>query len=96
MPHMQNFYEENKKDGVTILAVNLTDRDSGQKAIEDFVKDYNLTFPILLDENGEVGSDYQAVTIPTFYFIDSNGLISEKVIGAMDEGTMNTIVNKLK
>ena len=95
MPHMQKFYEENKEDGIEILAVNLTDMDNGKKSIESFVKDYELTFEIPLDQKGVIGRQYQAFTIPTSYLIDTNGIISNKVVGPMDEEMMKSLTGEM-
>ncbi|MEB1807256.1 MAG: TlpA family protein disulfide reductase [Bacillaceae bacterium] len=84
MPHMQDFYEKYKDDGITILAVNLTTLERNTDDIIPFVKDeFQLTFPILLDVDGEIGHIYQAVSIPTTYIIDTSGRIQHKVIGPM-------------
>ncbi|WP_226682905.1 redoxin domain-containing protein [Sutcliffiella horikoshii] len=91
MPHMQSFYEENHEE-VEVIAVNLTNMDKGEKAINTFVEDYGLTFAIPLDEAGDIGMQYQAFTIPTSYAIDKNGIIQKKIIGPMDEATMKSIV----
>ncbi|QDX93537.1 hypothetical protein EEL31_02640 [Brevibacillus laterosporus] len=37
--------------------------------------------PILLDVTKEVAKRYQAISIPTSYFIDEQGMIRQKVIG---------------
>ncbi|WP_223700621.1 TlpA disulfide reductase family protein [Sutcliffiella deserti] len=71
---MQAFYENNKDD-IEILAVNLTNVDKGQDAINAFVLEYGLTFPIPLDEDGMIGMQYQAFSIPTSFVIDSEGII---------------------
>lgn len=91
MPHMQNFYEENKDKGVEIVAVNLTNMDKGMEDIKTFVKDYGLTFPIPLDEEGVAGTTYQAFTIPTSYILDENGVITKKIVGPMDENMMKEL-----
>jgi thiol-disulfide isomerase/thioredoxin len=91
MPHMQNFYEENQDKGVEILAVNLTNMDKGMEDIKTFVKDYGLTFPIPLDEEGVAGTTYQAFTIPTSYILDENGVITKKIVGPMDENMMKEL-----
>ncbi|MEK4086044.1 redoxin domain-containing protein [Psychrobacillus sp. FSL K6-1415] len=96
MPHMQKFYEENKQDGIEILAVNLTDMDSGIDSIESFVKDYGLTFKIPLDQQGDIGRQYQAFTIPTSYLIDSNGIISNKIVGPMDNEMMKSLTEEME
>lgn len=91
MPHMQNFYEENKDKGVEILAVNLTNMDKGTDEVQKFVDEYGLTFIIPLDEEGVVGTTYQAFTIPTSYILDENGVIIKKVVGPMDENMMKDL-----
>jgi len=96
MPHMQSFYEKNKENDIEILAVNLTNMDDGQQAIEQFVQDYGLTFPVLLDENGDVGTRYEIMTIPTSYILDTEGRIFQKIIGPMNEQMMNDMVNAIR
>lgn len=96
MPHMQNFYEQNKDNGIEIVAVNLTKMDKGRMEIDKFVKEYGLTFDIPLDEEGDIGMQYQAFTIPTSYIIDTNGKIASKVIGPMDEPTMESLTNEIE
>jgi peroxiredoxin len=95
MPHMQNFYEKNKGNDIEIIAVNLTSMDKGKTEIENFVKEYGLTFDIPLDEEGTIGAQYQAFSIPTSYIIDSKGIITKKIIGPMDEDMMKTLTNEI-
>lgn len=88
MPHMQKFYAENKDNNIEVLAVNLTNIDSGESEIQKFVDDYGLTFQIPLDTEGMIGTRYQAFTLPTSYILDTNGIITKKIIGPMDENMM--------
>ncbi|MCM3638214.1 redoxin domain-containing protein [Sporosarcina luteola] len=97
MPHMQNYYK-NKKDAanVEIIAVNMTSEErGGKKSIEKFVKEYGLTFPILLDNDGDVLDLYNIITIPTTYVIGTDGVISQKILGPMDEKMINELVENL-
>nr|WP_263327189.1 redoxin domain-containing protein [Neobacillus sp. Marseille-Q6967] len=94
MPHMQDFYEEQNKI-VEILAVNLTTSEKNIKNIEKFIKDNHLTFPVLLDQEGEIEDRYQAITIPTSYVIDSHGIIRNKIIGPMDGEMMTELINNI-
>lgn len=94
MPHLQKFYEEHQEE-VELIAVNLASIDHGKEALRNFIEEYGLTFPIPLDENGEMRGSYEAFTIPTSYFIDSEGRIVEKVVGPMDEKMMERIVEKI-
>lgn len=96
MPHMQNFYAKNKDSAnVEIIAVNLTTEERGLVSIEKFVDAYGLTFPIPLDNNGEVMDMYRIMTIPTTYMISMDGTIKHKIIGPMDEKTIKELVDNL-
>ncbi|MBD8071450.1 redoxin domain-containing protein [Bacillus sp. PS06] len=96
MPHMQSFYEDQKGGNVEILAVNLTNAERQKDAVDAFVKEYKLSFPILLDQNGEVGEAYRVFTIPTSLFIDSNGIIVKKMIGPMDKQMMEEMITSFE
>lgn len=99
MPHMQRFYETKaSSQNVEIIAVNLTyaERVSNKRSkVEAFKNEFKLTFPILMDENGEVGNTYRPITIPTTYMIDTNGIIQKKIIGPMDEEMMERLVSDM-
>jgi peroxiredoxin len=78
MPAMEQFYKDKSKD-VEILAVNL----DPQNNVKSFVKDNELTFPILLDEDGATQQTNSIISIPTTFIIDEHGLILKKHIGSM-------------
>ncbi|MDN7244433.1 peroxiredoxin family protein [Planococcus shenhongbingii] len=97
MPHMQKYFEEQaKEENVEILAVNLTTEDRGIDKVKTFVREYDLTFPILMDLEGEIGASYQAVTIPTSYMIDTKGRVQNKIVGPMDETMIEKMVSNLE
>lgn len=102
MPHMQSFYDEYAKEkNVEIIAVNLTDAerdvtaDAKVDTVMTFRDSFELTFPILLDPDNEAGLNYQVITIPTTYFIDSNGYIQRAIRGPMDVDMLNDYVDAL-
>ncbi len=95
MPAMQKLYEEYKNQGLIILAVNMTYQDTSSD-IAPFINKYGLTFPILLDETGEIARLYQLNSLPSSYFINRAGIISEVVIGGpMSEALLRTRIEKI-
>lgn len=95
MPTLQKLYSEYQKEGLIVLAVNSTVQDQPAK-IPDFVRQYGLTFPILLDEQGEVSRAYQLRSLPSSYFIDRDGRIREVVIGGpMSEALLRTRIEEI-
>ena len=97
MPHMQKYYKKYKDaDNVEIIAVNLTTAERrGIKGVEEFIDVYGLTFPIPLDKEGTVMDDYRIIPIPTTFMIGTDGKISQKIVGPMDEKTLRDLVKNL-
>ena len=79
-PALEKSYEQYKDSGVVILGVNLTNQDS-LSDVTSFVKEYKLTYPILLDQDGRVGYLYQIEGLPSTFFINRNGVIRTVVVG---------------
>ena len=49
-----------------------------------FKQKLNLSFPILLDPNDEVGSVYEVSGLPASYLIDRNGNVISRIVGSLD------------
>lgn len=95
MPHMQRFFTDYAAKGVVVLGVNLTTTEKHPENVPAFVDDRQLTFPIVLDEKGEVMQTYQVVGYPTTYLIDADGTIREKFIGVLDYEKMKNAVTRM-
>lgn len=88
MPDMEELYNEYKDEDFVVLAVNATISEKSRKDVESFVNDYQLTFPILLDEKGTVAAEYEILSYPSTYFIDSDGVVRNKIVGALSKELM--------
>jgi cytochrome c biogenesis protein CcmG, thiol:disulfide interchange protein DsbE len=94
MPAIQKMYDEYQSQGFIVLAVNSTIQDNPLE-IPAFTEEYSLTFPILLDETGNVGRIYQVRSLPSSYFINRHGIITEVVIGGpMSEALLRTRIEQ--
>lgn len=86
MPAMERFYKDDGEQ-IQLLAVNIDTIND----IKGFAQKMKITFPILLDKKGEVAKSYQVLAIPTTYFINEEGIIYEKYLGAMSIETMRKL-----
>lgn len=85
MPHLVATYEKHKDQGFVILGIDMTFSDSVSD-VEAFVKKFGVAFPILLDETGEVTNElYKVQGTPTSYFINREGVITYRHVGAMTD-----------
>lgn len=96
MPHMQKFYEDYQSEDVVILGINMTLTEKNPDDVKEFVNDEQLTFPIVLDEKGNILQTYQVIAYPTSYLLDSKGVIQEKFIGAISYEIMEEYISKIE
>jgi DsbE subfamily thiol:disulfide oxidoreductase len=81
MPSMERLYKEFKGQGLEIVAVNV--KEKRQDALA-FAKELKLTYPVLLDPEGEVGLLYGAFGLPATYLIDRKGVVLARMWGPAD------------
>lgn len=94
MPHLQAAYEAHQPDGLVVLGVNLTERDSPQ-AVPDFLAEFGLTFPVVLDESGDVAEMYRVLGQPASVFVNEAGVIHQVFQGPVNEQFINDRVAEL-
>jgi peroxiredoxin len=95
MPTMQKLYVEYKDQGFVVLAVNMTYQDTPTEVLP-FIQEHALTFPVLLEETGDMASKYELRSLPSSFFIDRNGFIQEVVIGGpMSEALLRTRIESI-
>lgn len=97
MPEMQEFYDKNKEE-VEILAVNLLETESNETDAEEYIDEFQYTFPVLLDRGADVSKAYKgAVAVPTTYFIGTDGTIQHpRNIGAMSYEFIEEMVDSME
>ena len=95
MPAIEKMYQEYKDQGFIVLAIDMTYQDDPFNVVP-FTQEYGLTFPILLEETGNVASAYQLRSLPSSYFINRAGVIAEVVIGGpMSEALLRTRIEQI-
>ena len=81
MPVMVAAYRAHKDSGLIILAVNGRDQETSTRAVRRFVAEFQVSFPVLLDEHGNVRKRYRLRGLPTSVFIGADGLVRSLIIG---------------
>lgn len=83
MPSMQRLREQLDGKPFEIVAVNVGEDST---AVSSFLMELgaDLTFPILLDEEGKSFGELGLRALPTTILFDQNGEVMEKVLGARD------------
>jgi len=82
MPAMEALYRRLKQRDFIVLAVS-QDQD-GAAVVAPFVKQYGLTFPVLLDPQAHASSRYGVTGYPETFVIDRDGNVIQHEIGPAD------------
>jgi thiol-disulfide isomerase/thioredoxin len=80
-PQLDLLYRKVKQDGVQIVGVDTKDARGNARA---FLKDYDITYPIVFDEQGEVAvrlGDLPARGLPFSVLLDKAGDVAAVYIG---------------
>ena len=75
-----------------LISINYAEDD---KTIIDFMKEVNVEFPVLLDKNGEFAKQWNVISYPSTFIIDSKGVIQYGVNAAI-EWDDPAVIQKLK
>jgi peroxiredoxin len=80
MPEFQRQYERYADRGFTILAVNHSETNED---VSDFREAFALTFPLAMDERGQIQRQYGIFSYPSTFLIDPDGRIITRHFGPL-------------
>lgn len=79
MPEFQEAYDARLQAGdLVFLAVNFQEVDV---QVQRFVDEFSLTFPVVMDRDGDVRRHYQVLGLPATFFIDRDGILRSQNLG---------------
>jgi peroxiredoxin len=77
MPELQKTHQSLNQT-VKIIGINLAEP---REKVDQYTKDHHLSFPVLLDDYGNVSQEYEVIHLPVTYFITPDGIIRDKIFG---------------
>ncbi len=84
-PLLQKTYARLPNAGLVIIGV---DQAEDVTAVNKFVQEFNLTYPMLLDTDLAATQSYGVIGLPTTFFVDSKGIVQAKQIGMLTDGSL--------
>ncbi len=89
LPHFDKLAKELKGQAEFLMVSVYLNKDY----VKQFVEQNGYTFPFYFDDNEEGATAYEITGIPVTVFIDADGNVKEKVVGAMSEATLRNYIN---
>ena len=79
-------------DGVEFLGVNIQDFDGPAR---EFLEEFGVTYPNVPDRSGAVTIDYGVVGLPVTFFINAEGVVVGRWVGAIKNDRLRTAIDDL-
>lgn len=92
MPEFERQYQKWKDEGLVVLAINLSE---DTLTVNNFVRRFELNYPILRDVNRKTERSYGLKSYPTTFFIKPDGSIAEIKVGGMTEADIDERIERL-
>ncbi|MBE6758771.1 MAG: TlpA family protein disulfide reductase [Ruminococcaceae bacterium] len=89
MPHFEEAYKT--YPDVQFMMINVTTGDD-RAAAEEFIADSGYTFPVFYDIEGTASYIYSTGSLPTTFFIDSDGNLVTYAVGALSAGNLEECI----
>ena len=74
-PELVRLHASYATSGLLMLGVNGRDQELSNKAVQQFVDEFAVPFPIALDQRGRARRAFRLVGLPTTVFIDTAGVM---------------------
>lgn len=72
MPELSRYYDKHKNDHLLMLGIS---SNCSKELMRAFIRDLKISFPIAIDETGQVGDLFNVTSYPTTVFIGTDGKI---------------------
>ena len=86
-PALERIWRQYRARGLVVLGVDYTDAKSDARR---FVAKRGLTFPIVRDPSGLIGSSYRLSGVPETFVLDRRGRLVEHLLAPIDSGPNRT------
>lgn len=81
-----------KDRGALFVGINVQDTD---KSAEDYVNEFGITYPNGRDVDGKTTVDYGVIGLPVTFFVNKDGIVERRWVGAIPEAQLVDWVDAL-
>lgn len=92
MRDIEPVYLKYRDRGLAVLAVNVRQDQATARA---FIDKLDVSYRVLLDEDGAVARRYGVIGLPTTFFVDRQGRLSTRILGESTPEAFENIVQGL-
>jgi thiol-disulfide isomerase/thioredoxin len=75
MPLIIAAYQAHQGEKLSVLAIDLTDQEGSTKDVRKFATEFQMPFPVLMDQKGKARRIYALRGLPTSVFVGRDGVV---------------------
>jgi len=83
MPTLEALWNDYRARGLVVLGVTV-DRGGPRALLEPYVRNLEITFPILLDPDGKTASGWRVTALPATFVVKPGGEVAGNAVGARE------------
>lgn len=91
-PLFERLWREYGERGVVFIGVNIQDAHADARA---YLSEFGITYPNGYDEGGRISVDYGVIGIPVTFFINREGIVERRWVGAVREAKLRLWIDEL-
>jgi cytochrome c biogenesis protein CcmG/thiol:disulfide interchange protein DsbE len=91
-PALESAWRTYRSEEVLFVGVDIQD---AEEDAAEYVRDLGITYPNVLDRDGRVTIDYGVIGLPVTFFVNRDGIIQRRWVGAIDERRLAEFVEEL-
>ncbi|WP_077618649.1 thiol-disulfide oxidoreductase ResA [Bacillus sinesaloumensis] len=92
-PYIDTYYQEYKDQGVEVIAINVGEP---KFSVNNFIKKYELSFPVVIDKGNQLLNAYGIDPLPTTLLIDEDGKVVKIITGEMTSKMVKDYMEQIK
>lgn len=90
-PAFEKAYQKYKDKDIEFLGIAVSDTEADMK---NYINEFGITYPNGRDATGKIANSYGVTGVPETFFINKEGEIAYKHIGATDEKTLSALIEE--
>ena len=91
-PLFERLWREYGERGVVFIGVNIQDAHADARA---YLSEFGITYPNGYDEGGRISVDYGVIGIPVTFFVNREGVVERRWVGAVREAKLRLWIDEL-
>lgn len=89
---LETVWRDYREQHVVFVGANIQDGDAPAR---QFLKEFDVTYPNGPDDDGRITIDYGVVGMPVTFFVDKNGTVARRWVGAIGREQLTTWIDEL-